>query len=58
MPDEWEILYGLNPLVNDANGDLVGDGVSNLMKYKLGRDPRNAAVADDQAVQLVVQNPH
>ena len=39
MPDEWEIRYGLNPLVNDALSDLDGDGVSNLNEYISKTDP-------------------
>ena len=33
MPDGWEVAHGLNPLVNDANGDRDGDGVTNLQEY-------------------------
>lgn len=34
MPDDWERAYGLNPYINDANGDLDGDGVSNWLEYQ------------------------
>jgi len=44
MPDEWEELYGLNPLVNDALDDLDGDTVSNLDEYEEGTDPDNLPV--------------
>jgi hypothetical protein len=34
MPDGWEeIIAGLNPLVADNNGDLDGDGYTNLEEY-------------------------
>ena len=33
MPDGWEVEYELNPLVNDANWDLDGDGFNNLKEY-------------------------
>jgi hypothetical protein len=34
MPDEWEKSHGLNPNdPTDANGDLNGDGYTNIEKY-------------------------
>ena len=39
MPDAWENQYGLNPLIDDASGDLDGDGWSNLKEYERGTDP-------------------
>ncbi len=40
MPDAWEIKYGLNPNdASDANGDLNGDGYTNIEKYINGIDP-------------------
>ncbi len=40
MPDAWEIKYGLNPHdASDANGDLSGDGYTNIEKYINGIDP-------------------
>ncbi|CAE6434417.1 unnamed protein product [Rhizoctonia solani] len=33
MPDEWEIANGLDPNVNDAMGDVDGDGYANIEKY-------------------------
>jgi hypothetical protein len=42
MPDCWETLYGLNPRVNDADGDLDGDGFKNLMEYKWNTDPSDS----------------
>jgi hypothetical protein len=39
MPDWWEIKYGLNRLVGDQDGDLDGDGFSNLTEYRLGMNP-------------------
>ena len=39
MPDAWEIVNNLDPLVNDANGDPDGDRVSNLEEYTAGTGP-------------------
>ena len=39
MPDTWENIYGLNPLVDDAADDLDADGVSNYQEYLDGTDP-------------------
>ena len=41
MPDDWEMRYGLNPWVNDANFDYDGDGLTNLEEYERGTDPFN-----------------
>ena len=47
MPDWWENLYGLDPDdPADANGYLVADGVTNLIKYKTGRNPTEFALPD------------
>ena len=41
MPDEWERQYGLNPNdAADANGDLNGDGYTNIEKYINGINPK------------------
>lgn len=40
MPDGWEVLNGLNPLVNDASGDPDGDGGTNLLEYTNNTDPQ------------------
>lgn len=42
MPDSFEITYGLNPLVNDANGDRDGDRFSNIEEYYAGTNPADA----------------
>jgi hypothetical protein len=40
MPDAWELKYaGLNPLVNDADEDLDGDGFTNFEEYNSGTNP-------------------
>lgn len=41
MPDQWERANGLNPLdPTDANGDINGDGYTNIEKYINGIDTR------------------
>lgn len=40
MPDAWEKKAGLNPKdASDANGDISGDGYTNIEKYINGIDP-------------------
>ena len=40
MPDKWERKYNLNPNdPSDANGDMNGDGYTNIEKYINGIDP-------------------
>ena len=33
MDDDWEIMYGLNPSLDDSNLDLDGDGLTNYEEY-------------------------
>lgn len=40
MPDDWEKSYeGLDPLADDASGDLDNDGYTNYQEYQGGSDP-------------------
>lgn len=39
MPDDWEIQYGLAPLINDAGEDPDQDGWSNYQEYQNGSNP-------------------
>ncbi len=41
MVDGWEVEYGLNPLVDDADEDADGDGFSNLKEYQRETDPND-----------------
>lgn len=41
MPDDWEILHGLNPTVNDSGGDPDMDGLTNLQEYLASTNPRD-----------------
>lgn len=59
MPDWWELAHGFDPNdPADAAGDLVGDGVSNLVKYQLGRNPLVPALVDNSGeLSLRVHTP-
>lgn len=55
MPDDWELMFGLDPLdASDGySGDADNDGVSNINEYKLGFAPNdpdsdNDGVSDSQ----------
>ena len=55
IPDDWEIVHGLNPLSDDASGDPDGDGLSNLQEYPNGTDPFRADTdGDGQSDQVEV----
>ncbi|MFW3146442.1 MAG: hypothetical protein ACMUIE_06490 [Thermoplasmatota archaeon] len=48
MPDDWERYYGLDPNdPNDADYDRDGDGITNIMEYRLNRDPTVSPTSDD-----------
>ncbi|HXG46776.1 MAG TPA: lamin tail domain-containing protein, partial [Methylomirabilota bacterium] len=50
MPDAWEIAHGLNPAVNDANGDLDLDGLTNFEEYLAGTAPND----ETSSLRLVI----
>jgi hypothetical protein len=43
MSDIWETQYGLNPLVDDADEDLDGDGTTNAEEFAVNSDPSQVA---------------
>jgi hypothetical protein len=49
MPDEWETLYGLNRLTDDALKDLDGDGIVNIDEYTDGTNPAKTDTDGDGA---------
>ncbi len=42
MDDAWEITHGLNPALNDRNGDPDGDGLTNIVEFLFGSKPNLA----------------
>jgi chitinase len=44
LPDEWEVHFGLDPLRNDADGDLDRDGISNRDEFRAGLEPDERGV--------------
>ncbi len=47
MDDAWEIVHGLDPMVNDRAGDPDGDGLTNIGEFMLGTDPGKTDTDDD-----------
>lgn len=45
LPDLWEIEFGTNPLVADADGDPDNDGFTNSQEYLAGTDPLSSQSA-------------
>jgi chitodextrinase len=59
MPDAWEIVNNLDPLVDDANGDPDSDGISNFDEYSAGTGPRffeDHSVPDAPAILTPMNN--
>ena len=58
MLDAWEILYGLNVLIDDSAMDTDLDGLSNYGEYIAGTDPTNSTsvLALDNPVLLGASN--
>ena len=47
MADPWELANSLNPLADDAAGDIDGDGLTNLQEQAAGSNPRSADTDSD-----------
>ena len=39
MPDQWEVMHGLSPIIFDSAEDNDEDGLPNLEEYTAGTDP-------------------
>lgn len=50
IPDDWEILYGLDPLHNDAELDSDNDGLTNLQEFVLSTNPIDQDTDKDGAL--------
>ena len=46
MPDGWEVLYELNPLVDDSDFDTDNDGQSNIIEYQNNGNPNIAELLE------------
>ncbi|MGV3519608.1 hypothetical protein [Luteitalea sp.] len=40
LPDEWELLYGIDPASKNATADPDGDGLTNEQEYLAGSHPQ------------------
>jgi hypothetical protein len=49
LPDAWESANGLNPAIDDRNGNLDGDVYTNIQEHFLGTSPTNADVTKPAA---------
>jgi hypothetical protein len=47
LPDAWEIAYGTNVEVPDADDDPDDDFLTNMEEYRLGTDPLNPDTDED-----------
>lgn len=56
MPDEWEIANGLNPNKNDANGDIDGNGYTNIEDYINSLARKSDYLMSPTSVKAVMQD--
>lgn len=49
MDDAWETAHGLNPALNDRDGDLDQDGLGNVQEFLLTTKPDNPDTDGDSA---------
>ncbi|MFW9971758.1 MAG: binary toxin-like calcium binding domain-containing protein, partial [Candidatus Odinarchaeota archaeon] len=63
LPDRWEVQNGLDPLENDANEDLDGDGLINSMEYNYTTNPQdpdtdNDGLSDGEEINTYLTHPN
>jgi len=58
MPDGWEHIHGLDPLLNDSAGDLDGDLLTNIEEFNLGTFPDSVDSDGDMAGDYEEVNVH
>ena len=44
IPGDWEVRFGLDPRVDDADGDPDRDGISNRDEFRAGMEPDDPSV--------------
>ena len=47
MPDQWEVMHGLSPVIFDSAEDIDEDGLPNLEEYTVGTDPLSYDTDED-----------
>ncbi len=52
MPDNWELRWGLDPQIDDADANPDGDWDDNYEEYLNGNDPWKASV------EIGIAQPH
>lgn len=57
MLDGWEVQFGLDPNAADADGDLDGDGATNLEEFAADTDPTNPNSAPGISAPTPSPNP-
>ncbi len=55
MSDGWEVLYGLDPLIDDSALDPDNDGRSNLVEFQQGTNPVISEVIDTESNNSIAE---
>ena len=72
LPDGWKVRFGLDPLddgtynwrtgqpgdpLNGPNGDITGDGITNLDHFNAGTDPRSTITPGPPPDEAIIIGP-